>query len=262
MPGGLRCPPLKRSSLGARLTHRKVRRLTGVFEPFDADAFGEWLHGELVEACGMDVEPWVREILDRVLATLQPKLPSGAGPEVTILMVDRLTAFTAPGRYIYISRHLLERCPADAAVAFLIGHEVAHHQLGHLDLFAGAAGHLPRIGSAALVAAAYQLLERRFFGPEKEAAADRRALELCLSAGYVGAHCARLFEVLEDDALDHGDIETVFGPEAATDPDLQNNRIAQMWVWVSQRLHGYLPLHQRLMNLRHQLGDPAVWPGA
>jgi hypothetical protein len=235
--------------------------MSSILGSFDASEFGEWLHRELVEACGAETEPWVGEIIDRVLGRLKPELPSGAQPRVVVLLVQRLTAFTAPGPYVYVSRRLLERCPADAAVAFLIAHEVAHHQLGHLDLFAGLASHLPRIGGAVLVAAAFQFLERRLYGPEKEAAADRRAMELCLASGYEGKHCLRLFEVLEDDSLDRGDLDGVFGPEAATDPDLQNDPAARAWVWVSERLRGYLPLRQRLMNLRHQLGDPETWPG-
>jgi predicted Zn-dependent protease len=227
----------------------------------DGTALGEWLHGAIVEACEVDTTPWVIEIVERVVERLHPTLPSGARPEILVIFVQAMTAFTAPGGYIYVSRRLLERCPADPAVALLIAHEVAHHELGHLDLFTGVARHLPRVGGAAVVATVYQLLANRLYSPENEAAADRRALERCLAAGYDGRQCLRLLEVLEDDALDHGDLDAVFGPAAATDPDLVHDRFARMWVWASTRLRGYQPLHQRLMKLRHQLGDPAVWPG-
>ncbi len=226
-----------------------------------AEEFGDWLHARLVEGCGRDTTPWVLEIVERVMSTLRPSLPSGEPPHVVVLLTQPLIAFTAPGRFIYISRRLLERCPGDPAVAFLIAHEVAHHQLGHLDLFAGVAKRLPRTSAPAIVAATYQLLVRHLYSPTNEAAADQRALELCLAAGFEGRHCLHLLEVLEDDALDHGDIDAVYGPEVASDPNALRSHAVRAWVWASSWLRGYLPLRQRLMNLRHQLGDAATWPG-
>jgi len=50
-------------------------------------------------------------------------------------LAQRHDAFTAPGRYIYVTGRLMEYCPGEASLAFTIAHELAHHDLGHLRYF-------------------------------------------------------------------------------------------------------------------------------
>src|SRR5688572_10407364 len=57
--------------------------------------------------------------------------------KTVIPWMSERTAFTAPGQYIYFSRALLERCPKDERIAFVLGHEMAHHHLDHISLFEG-----------------------------------------------------------------------------------------------------------------------------
>lgn len=83
---------------------------------------------------------------------------------------------------------------------------------------------LEAAGRAVLVTAAL-LIERRVHGPENEAAADARALELCLAAGYNGSHCIQLFDILESDALDRGDLDGVFGLEDSLDPAVREGHV-------------------------------------
>jgi glycosyltransferase involved in cell wall biosynthesis len=87
-------------------------------------------------------EAWAVERVGRV----NDRLQSGRLPAnrliVEIPWLEEVTAFTAPGRYIYFSRRLYERCYTDEQVAFVIAHELAHHDLGHVNLFAGWAPNL------------------------------------------------------------------------------------------------------------------------
>lgn len=46
----------------------------------------------------------------------------------------RTFAFTMPGRRIHVSRELLSRGLGELGLAFIIAHEMAHHDLGHLDV--------------------------------------------------------------------------------------------------------------------------------
>jgi Zn-dependent protease with chaperone function len=57
--------------------------------------------------------------------------------KVLIQWLNERAAFTAPGEYIYFSGRLLELCPKDEHIAFVLGHELAHHQLGHVALSEG-----------------------------------------------------------------------------------------------------------------------------
>jgi hypothetical protein len=228
-------------------------------EPLDV-----WLRRELQAEYGPegDVGAWPGAEVTRVMARLESVRTSGPPLTADILWVREVIAFTLPGRFVYISRRLLERCASDDPVAFALAHEIAHHELGHLHGADEAAASLPRAipgvgaGRIALVMAAL-LIERRVHGPENEAAADARALELCVAAGYNGRRCIQLFDILEADALDRGDLDGVFGLEDALDPDAREKHAwllnARVWAW--ERLRGYLPIRERKARLRQLLAQ-------
>jgi predicted Zn-dependent protease len=164
------------------------------------------------------------------MARLESATKGGSQRTADVLWVREIIAFTLPGRYVYVSRRLLERCASDDPVAFALAHEIAHHELGHSHGIDEAATAVPRgvpgirAGRVALVVAAL-LIERRVHGPEKEADADARALEMCIAAGYDGERCIHLFDILEADA--------------------------RIWAW--ERLRGYLPIRERKARLRKLL---------
>src|SRR5262249_44014767 len=122
-------------------------------------------------------------------------------------------AFVGPGQFIYVTRGLQQNAWSEDGIAFAIAHEMAHHDLGHTRIFSGPlawASAVPGfIGAAVLLAAGSRALS----GPEREAAADARALNLCLAAGYDGARCIQLLDMFAAYALDHGDVDIVYGHE-------------------------------------------------
>ena len=174
---------------------------------------------------------------------------------VEIPWMEEPTAFTAPGRYIYFSRRLYELCATDEEVAFVVGHELAHHDLRHVALFQSWSGAVARLPGARLFALFFHALECRLYGPEKECQADRHGMDLCLAAGYLGERCLNLMDLLEQCALDMGDQEAVFGPDEESDDELDENATwktkAQIWAW--QRKRGYLPIRDRRQMLRKYL---------
>ncbi len=166
-----------------------------------------------------------------------------------------MAAFTAPGRYIYFGRRLLERCGEEEMVAFVIAHGIAHHDLGHLQLVPEWMGRYARRKGAAIAAATYRALEKRLYGPERECDADRHALELCLAAGYSGPRCLDFFRVMEQIALDYGDQAIVFGPDPDSDVELEPDApwLTKARIWAWQRTRGYLPIQDRAAMLRRYL---------
>ena len=193
--------------------------LLHLHDEFD-DELGEWLHDELLARSEPETEAWATERVARVMAR-----------------------FNA----VYITRRLLERLPSDECAAFMLGHEVAHHDLGHLSRFSGIAEWLPRNVAGAVGAGLLQLLAHRVHGPEREAEADRYAVALCLDAGYSGERCLQAFQILENETLDRGGYDAVFGPEPLLDPTDPEQGSAsyelQRWLWT--RAHRYLPLRER-----------------
>src|SRR5262245_9160319 len=91
-----------------------------------------WL---LAEYGGETEEPWVAQRLERVMARLNAVRQDGIPLVAHCLRIPAFTAFTTPGCNLYVARQLLERLPTDECAAFVLGHEVAHHDLGHLEVF-------------------------------------------------------------------------------------------------------------------------------
>lgn len=215
----------------------------------------DWLHDELKAHYDLETEPWARERVARVMATLNAQRAGQPALEAVILWVPDLCAFTAVGKYIYISRRLLERLPSDDAAAFIFAHEIGHHDCHHLQLFSGWTDWMPHVESVGYLAAVVRLLEHKAYGPEREAEADLFAMELCIKAGYDGQHVLQALAILENEMLDRGDVSGVFGPENLLDPtDPDANSMSyrlQRWVWTHS--HGYLPLHERYQRAREWL---------
>lgn len=218
-------------------------------------AMGEWLHRRLVETFGIETEMWAVEQIRRVERQLQVKRAPANRLTPEILWLSEANAFTTPGRYIYVSRELLQRAASDDPVALVLAHEMAHHDLGHLDPFHGKAALLRRLPAGTDVGLLLKAAERLLFSAEAETAADERALDLCLKAGYDGTKCLQLFDILQSYALDHRDLDLVFGSDASLS---DGARGAQRWVtqaktWGWKRLRGYPSIAERREHLRRRL---------
>jgi hypothetical protein len=218
-------------------------------------AFGEWLHGQLVTAFGVETEAWPIQQINRVERQLQVKRAPADRMKPEILWIATATAFTAPGRYIYISRELQQRAASDDPIAFILAHEMSHHDLGHLEVFgkrSAILGHLPRGLDISLL---LRSVEWFFISPEAESAADAKALDLCLAAGYDGKKCLEVFDILEMYALDHRDIDMVFGPDSSMTEDAAGIKrwIGQAKTWGWQRMRRYLPIRDRKAALTQRL---------
>jgi hypothetical protein len=228
--------------------------MAGDFQLEEGVAFGNWLHEQIAEAVYFEMEPWALDRVRRVTERLQTGRSGAEALIVEIPWFDEVSAFTAPGRYIYFGRRLFERCACDDHAAFVVAHEMAHHDLGHVELFASYASKLTGLPGAKLFALIFHAMERRLYGPEKECDADRYALDLCVARGYSGERCLELFDVLEQHALDLGDLDLVYGPDESDD-ELDENASwktkAQIWAW--QRKRGYLPIRDRRQMLRNYL---------
>ncbi|MEO6209804.1 MAG: M48 family metalloprotease [Gemmatimonadaceae bacterium] len=214
---------------------------------FAADIHIE-LHDDLISEFGWETEPWVSERLERVIGRLNATRSGNRPPLIAhSLSLPSCSAFTTPTTNIYVSRRLMEVLSSDDMVAMILAHEIAHHDLGHLDLFEGALKLIPRGVGGSLAVLTFRLFEDQFYGPEREAAADLFAVDLCGKAGYNVERCIQAFTKLEQEHLNAGDIDGVYGPENLLDPtDPHQGSTAyavQRWLWI--RAHRYLPLHER-----------------
>lgn len=213
--------------------------------PEGEEAGFAWLHRRLVDAYAAESEAWALDQVSRVDARLQADVPEAERLETVVLWIPEATAFTFPGRHVYLSRRLQERTRSDEVVAFIVAHEMAHHRLGHLDAPATLLANLP----GPLQAIAVDLVSARWFAAsaERESETDAHALNLCLAAGYDARRCLAAFDLLEEVSLDWGDREGVFGSDAAIAAAIDGDPewMIRAKEWMAERRRGYPPLRTR-----------------
>ena len=223
------------------------------FEIAPGEYFGDWLHAEIEKNAVIERRGFMPDRVRAAATRLQQGRPNEQCYLVDVAWLDEFTAFTAPGRYIYFGRRLLERCPTEDSTAFVIAHEIAHHDLGHLAYFRGPfARRAAQMESGILAVLFFRMLQKRIYSPEHELDADKQALELCAAAGYDLGKCMYLFHILELIALDYGDLRAVYGLDVESDQELAPDAslLTKARIWLYQRQRGYLPIQDRQAALR------------
>ncbi len=215
------------------------------------------LHAALVAEYAVETEPWALERVARVMERLNAARPAEPPLIAHILHAQELTAFTVSGINVYITRRLLERLASDESTAFVLAHEIAHHDCGHLALFRGGLRHLPRGVLGTVVATLLLRATHRLHGPEREADADLYGLALCMQAGFDPERCLHALQIMEMGYLDRGDIDGVFGPENLLDPTdpRQGSRAYALQRWLWTRSRRYLPVRERRDRLQNWLQE-------
>jgi predicted Zn-dependent protease len=177
-----------------------------------------------------------------------------------VLWMSVPLAFTLPGRYVYISRSLVEYCRSDAAVAFALAHEIAHHDLGHVKrvshVFAAEGlAHAPERFALILV----ELLSRRLYSRDHEFWADAYAIGLCRRADFDPTACLQCFDVLTQYSLDHRDLDGVYGSdvELELNPEAASNTVSrtliELRLWAARHRRPHPSLHERRQILLKQI---------
>jgi Zn-dependent protease with chaperone function len=180
-----------------------------------------------------------------------------------VLWLSPPTAFTLPGPYVYITRRFIERCRSDDPVAFLLAHEIAHHDLGHLERAErwvdSAFAYIP----AALAVLALEQLAWWLYSRDNELAADAYALDLCRKAGFDSKRCLQCFDILSWYLLDIHDLDEVYGSdeEIELDRDRATNPIGRISIelrlWRARHARSHPSLHERRKILLSRMAEIA-----
>lgn len=199
----------------------------------------DWLRTRIEGEFVIERDGWAGERVDRVTAALQRDVPVAERLATLVVWMNEWAAFTGPGRTLYVSRRLLETLPTDDAAAFVVAHELAHHQLGHV----------PRLspGWRAVAGVGLAMLQRLVHRPGRERDADLRAIELCIAAGYDVDACLVALARMEHEALDWGDVDGVID-------DLASQRQRRSHPAVRRRVAD-IRAHVAAMARGHRLAD-------
>src|SRR6476646_8937674 len=108
------------------------------------DDLGETLAGRefdanLVGSHYVDLGPQAARA--RAVAARINAVRTGPPKDAVVLWTTGFAAVTRKGPWIYVS-HVFAQRLSDDALAFVLGHEMAHHELGHLSTMYLAAGFL------------------------------------------------------------------------------------------------------------------------
>jgi predicted Zn-dependent protease len=222
--------------------------------------FDERIHTALLDELGLAIPDFSHETVARVMPALN-RIREQLPPMVAeVLWMSAPIAFAVPGRYVYISRSLIEYCPSDAAVAFALAHEIGHHDLGHTDhgsrvLAAEGLARAPK----ALALFAVEAFARLLYSRDHEIWADAYALGLCQRAGFEPRKCLECFDVLTRYSLDHHDLDGVYGSdeELELDAAIADNPISRAYsglrLWRARHRRSHPSLHERRQILLRQI---------
>jgi len=222
----------------------------------------ERIHAILVDGLGMQGRDFSHEAVERIMPALnrvRERLP----PVIAeVLWMSAPIAFAVRGRYVYISRSLIEYCPSDAAIAFALGHEIGHHDLGHTDrvgrvLAAEGLAHSPKAVALLVVEA----LSRLLYSRDHEFWADAYAIGLCERAGFDPRKCLECFDVLTKYSLDHHDFDGVYGSDEQLelDPAAATNIVGRTYtglrLWAARHRRSHPSLYERRQALLERIED-------
>src|SRR5215510_14272046 len=157
--------------------------------PREKRHLSEQLHSIFLRDFGLASGGFSHERVARAMVALNAARAPLAPMVGEVLWLSPPTAFTLPGPYIYITRRLIERCRSDDPVAFVLAHEIAHHDLGHLERPERWVDRALVLMPATLAVLALEQLTRWLYSRDNELAADAYALDLCRKAGFNPKRC-------------------------------------------------------------------------
>jgi Zn-dependent protease with chaperone function len=208
----------------------------------------ERLHAALMRDYRLPWRDFSHQAVARVMTALnaaRAPMPPMVGD---VVWISAPIGFTLPGPYVYLSRRFIERCRSDAPVAFVLAHEIGHHDLGHLDHAERWMTKAARMTPLRLMALLVSLVPRWMYSQTRELEADAYGLEICRRAGFDLRQCLEAFDILSAYSLDHRDIDGVYGSgeEFELDPKRAANPID--WLYIKSRL----------WLVRHGRSHPAI----
>ena len=130
--------------------------------------------------------------VERVLERLHKVRPAGAGRlSLSLVKSDVPNAFTTGNGFIYVYSGLLKVFQNEAELALILGHEIAHGDMRHIDQKKRGGQLLDLARNSTILFG--KMLEVGFlgFGRLQERAADLRGLRYIIKAGYDPEYAAQ-----------------------------------------------------------------------
>jgi len=193
---------------------------------FGKEFFVECIKNFTVIEQGKDVQR-----LNSILKKLTDKIrsPRGVNYSITLLDTNMLNAFTTGG-YIFVTTKMLNFCLSDDELACIIGHEIAHNELGHIN------DHIKRYKTAESYlgeglgdfSAYLGSILATPLNQKDEAHCDMLGIDLAMAAGYNVCSCISLWKRMQEKEGEYDQILTILSshPYSGKRADCAKNHIS------------------------------------
>ncbi|MCP4385539.1 MAG: M48 family metalloprotease [Hyphomicrobiales bacterium] len=194
----------------------------------------------------VESDDWSVKLAYEAFGVLKAGLPAISHYRIRVLHNPDHFAFTADGNHIFLTRTLLELCGTVEMAAFVIAHEIAHHELGHIP----AASKVLK-GRLNVTVDFLQNFVSPITRARWENEADMFAIKTCIAAGLSGEKCLRTFQVLEKNTLDRRGINAALGSDAFYCSEMSS--IERRWrIGLYLLRYAYYPIRiRRILAERH-----------
>jgi predicted Zn-dependent protease len=149
----------------------------------------------------------IQEILQRISAKINS--PKGFKYIAYLIESKEINAFTIGGN-IYITTAMVTFCMSNDEIACIIGHEIAHNELGHIRNGISRVKTARRFGVFGDLNASFLSLVTVSFNQKNEIHSDFIGMDLAIAAGYDGCASSRLWSRMKSKEDSSGGIDTLF----------------------------------------------------
>lgn len=146
-----------------------------------------------------------------VLNKLTPKIKDARGFNYSIYLLEseELNAFTIGGK-IFFTSAMINFCESDDEIACIIGHEIAHNELGHINDGISRLKTAGRFGEFVQMSSAIASLVTTSFNQKNEAHSDFIGIDLAYAAGYNGCASTALWSRMKAQESSKTGLDTFF----------------------------------------------------
>jgi predicted Zn-dependent protease len=181
---------------------------TGILESFgesvsvsDQEELGEEVLEFFKDHATLDNSPSQKKRLKSILYNLVRNIrdPKGFNYEIFYMDTSIINAFTVGGK-IFVTKAMIEFCDNNDELACIIGHEIAHNELGHLERSIKKQKLVTNVfGESSSFATAVINFFTDPFGQLDEAYCDMRGMDIAIASGYQACPFKNLWERMEQE---------------------------------------------------------------
>jgi predicted Zn-dependent protease len=149
----------------------------------------------------------ILNVLNRITPNI--KAPKGYSYSIYLIESSELNAFTVGGK-IFFTSAMISFCNSDNEIACIIGHEIAHNELGHVKDGISRIETANEYGAGGNLSSSIGNLITTSFNQKNETHADFVGVDLAIASGYNGCSSSKLWNRMKKQENSQDGFETFF----------------------------------------------------